>query len=239
VEVTQGKNVTDVAKALRVQHLIFSSLLHVKNTTKGRLAHVPHFDGKAEVEQYIRDSGVPAAFYLPGYFMSNLEMMIRPSEDGVLTWALPVGEEAKFPLVDIKADTGGSSIFLIYTPSEDAKRNYLLTQVRGKFIVGILRNRDSLLGTHILGATDYYTPKQILDTISSVTKKPTRYVQVSGDVYKSFLPEFMAQEMLENHLFIENPGYYGGDDLEKSHAILAEKLTSYEEYLKRTSAFKQ
>jgi len=214
VEVTQGKNVTDVAKALRVQHLIFSSLLHVKNTTKGRLAHVPHFDGKAEVEQYIRDSGVPAAFYLPGYFMSNLEMMIRPSEDGVLTWALPVGEEAKFPLVDIKADTG-------------------------KFIVGILRNRDSLLGTHILGATDYYTPKQILDTISSVTKKPTRYVQVSGDVYKSFLPEFMAQEMLENHLFIENPGYYGGDDLEKSHAILAEKLTSYEEYLKRTGAFKQ
>lgn len=38
--------------------------------------------------------------------MSNLETMVRPGQDGVLTWALPVGEKAEFPVVDIKADTG-------------------------------------------------------------------------------------------------------------------------------------
>lgn len=54
-----------MAKEVGVQHLIFSSLLSVKDTTKGCLANVPHFDIKAEVEQYIHDSGVPATFFLP------------------------------------------------------------------------------------------------------------------------------------------------------------------------------
>jgi hypothetical protein len=55
---------------------------------------------------------VPATFYLPGYFMSNLEQMIRPGEDGVLTLAFPIGEDVKFPLIDIKADTGTFDPFL-------------------------------------------------------------------------------------------------------------------------------
>jgi uncharacterized protein YbjT (DUF2867 family) len=106
VEIAQGKNVADVAKEVGVEHIIFSSLLNVTKTSEGRLTHVPHFDGKADIEQYIRDSGVPATFYLPGYFMSNLERMINPAQDGTLTLALPVGKEAKFPLIDIKNDTG-------------------------------------------------------------------------------------------------------------------------------------
>jgi uncharacterized protein YbjT (DUF2867 family) len=110
VEKTQGKNVADITKDVGVQHLIFSSLLNVTETSKGRLTHVPHFDGKADIEQYIRDSGVPATFYLPGYFMSNLDMAIRPGQDGVLTLALPVDKDAKFPLIDIRSDTGRSRV---------------------------------------------------------------------------------------------------------------------------------
>lgn len=106
IEVTQGKNVADIAKQLNVQHLIFSTLLNVTKESGGRLSHVPHFDGKADVEEYIREIGVPATFYVPAYFMSNFEQVIRPGEDGVLTVALPVTEEARFPLVDIKEDTG-------------------------------------------------------------------------------------------------------------------------------------
>jgi uncharacterized protein YbjT (DUF2867 family) len=105
-EVTQGKNVTDVAKEVGVKHLIFSSLLDVTKTTNGRLSHVPHFDGKAEIENYIRESGLPATFYLPGYFMSNFAMMVRKGKDGTLTLAYPVGKGAKFPLIDVAEDTG-------------------------------------------------------------------------------------------------------------------------------------
>ncbi|KAL1797068.1 hypothetical protein ACET3X_005608 [Alternaria dauci] len=193
-EITQGKNVADVSKDAGV----------------GRLTHVPHFDSKADVEQYIRDSGEPATFYLPGYFMSNLETMIRPGQDGVLTWALPVGRDARFPLIDIKSDTG-------------------------KFVKSIIKNRQSVLGARIFGAQDYYTPIQILDQLAKVTGKKTSFLQVDENTYKSFLPEFMAEELLQNHLFIENPGYYGGERLEKSHEILDEKLVGLKEFLEKSS----
>jgi uncharacterized protein YbjT (DUF2867 family) len=105
VEVSQGKNVADVSKEAGVSHLIFSSLLHVTKNSNGRLKNVPHFDGKAEVEDYIRASGVPATFFIPGYFMSNYKDMLQRGEDGSYTLAYPIGPEAKLPLIDI-SDTG-------------------------------------------------------------------------------------------------------------------------------------
>lgn len=107
-ELVHGKNVADAAKETGVQHLIFSSLLNVTETTGGRLKHVPHFDQKAQVEKYIQSIGVPATFVLAGYFMTNYpEMgMLLKSEDGVYTLAYPVSQNAKFPLVDIENDLG-------------------------------------------------------------------------------------------------------------------------------------
>jgi hypothetical protein len=231
-EITQGKNVADVSKDAGVQHLIFSSLLNVTKTSNGRLTHVPHFDSKADVEQYIRDSGVPATFYLPGYFMSNLETMIRPGQDGALTWALPVGKDARFPLIDIKSDTGKM------TPWGSPKAIVVANQWTGKFVKSIIKNRQSVLGARIFGTQDYYTPTQILDQLAKVTGKKTSFLQVDENTYKSFLPEFMAEELLQNHLFIENPGYYGGEGLEKSHEILDEKLVGLKEFLEKSSFVK-
>lgn len=106
VEISQGKAVADASKAAGVKHLIFSSLLNVKEASGGRLPNVSHFDGKAKIEQYIRDSGIPATFVLPGLFMSNLLTQIKKGEDGKLTLALPVPpEKAQVPLFD-PADTG-------------------------------------------------------------------------------------------------------------------------------------
>ena len=62
IEFAQGKNATDAAKAVGVSHIIFSSLHHVTEATKGRLAHVPHFGSKANIEKYIRQSGLNATF---------------------------------------------------------------------------------------------------------------------------------------------------------------------------------
>jgi hypothetical protein len=71
-----------------------------------------------------------------------------------------------------------------------------------------------------------------------VTGKKTQFMQIDETTYKSYLPEFMAQEMLENHLFIEEPGYYGGEGLEKSHENVEEKLVTFKEYLENTGTFK-
>lgn len=62
-------------------------------------------------------------------------------------------------------------------------------------------------------------------------------MQVDDKTYKSFLPEFVAQEFLENHLFMEKPGYYAGEGLEKSHGILEEKLVSWKEFVAKSDVF--
>ena len=111
IEYSQGKNVADVSKAVGVSHLIFSSLHHVKEESKGRLTHVPHFDSKANVEKYIRASGVGCSFVLPGYYMSNFTSMFKRAEDGSYQLFFPVGKEAKFPLFDAAKDTGKIPIF--------------------------------------------------------------------------------------------------------------------------------
>jgi hypothetical protein len=77
-----------------------------------------------------------------------------------------------------------------------------------------------VLGSRITGAEGYYTVSQILDQVTEATGKKAQFYQIDDKTYKSYLPDFMAQEMLENHFLIENPGYYNGEELEKIHAIL-------------------
>ncbi|OKP14029.1 NmrA-like family domain-containing protein 1 [Penicillium subrubescens] len=201
-----------------VQHLIFSSLLGVTKETGGRLKHVPHFDQKAHVEGYILEIGVPAMFVLPVYFMNSYTQipLLREGEDGVYTLAYPIGEGARFPLVDIVRDMG-------------------------KFVAAALKNRSETLGTQILSAADYYTPTRILAEFEEVTGKKTRFVQVDSETYKNFMPGLMGEEKLENHLFIERSGYYGGRSLKESHDLLGKagfKTSSWKDFLlEKTSLF--
>lgn len=108
-EIAQGKAVTDACKAAGVKHLIFSSLINVSEVSGGRLTHIHHFDGKAKIEQYIRGSGVPATFVLPGLFMSNLFTMIRNNGEGAYSLNLPVSpEKGQVPLFNAGGDLGKS-----------------------------------------------------------------------------------------------------------------------------------
>lgn len=106
VEVSQGKAVTDASKTAGVQHLIFSSLRNVTEISKGRLTHLAHFDSKAEIEDYIRASGVPASFVQPGFFMSNMfEMLSKQGDTYALEWPVDP-RKAQIPVFDVAEDTG-------------------------------------------------------------------------------------------------------------------------------------
>ena len=114
-EIAQGKAVTDASKAAGVKHLIFSSLINTTEASKGKLAHITHFDGKAKIESYMRQSGVPSTFVLPGMFMSGFFGMIRKLDDGSYGMNIPEGvsaDNAKTPLFDVVADTGTSPLQL-------------------------------------------------------------------------------------------------------------------------------
>lgn len=102
-----------------------------------------------------------------------------------------------------------------------------------------MKNRSEALGAQILAAADYYTPTRILAEFEEVTGKKTRFVQVDNETYKSFMPGPIAEEMLENHLFIGNPGYYSGQSLKWSHDRLKKagfQTTSWKKFLEKNKS---
>jgi uncharacterized protein YbjT (DUF2867 family) len=208
LEYSQGKNVADVSKAVGVSHLIFSSLHHVTEESKGRLTHVPHFDSKANIEKYIRASGVGCSFILPGYYMPNFKSMFIKAEDGSYQLFLPISKQAKFPLFD---------------PAENT----------GLFVKAAIKHADQLKNKQILAAAKYYTPEEIVDVFSQVTGKKAVFVQVTPEQYKAPLPPNMAQEFLENQQFVEDPGYYLGEPLEPSLKLLDSAPTTWPEFVKK------
>lgn len=191
--------------------------------TNGKLPHVYHFDGKAAVEEYARSQGIPAAFFMPGFYMSNLPgQMLTPSGAGnAWTLALPMPENAPIPMFDI-SDTG-------------------------KVVKSIVLNKAKVLGKRVLGAYKYMTPKEIIEEFKAAypeAAKTATFFSTPHDEYVDALkglgmPEFAAIELLENMRVMDEGGYYGGASLDESHALLSDPLTSWEEFLKKSPVLKE
>ncbi len=197
--------------------------------TKGKLSKVYHFDSKAKVEEYVRSIGLPAIFFMPGLYMSNIPgNMLRPGAAGTSDpWKLSFpgdGEASLVPIFDV-TDTG-------------------------KFIKGIVLHRRRLLGHRIPCATAYASPRQLLDEFRSAYPKAGRgaeLVRVPDDAYLAALkghgmPEFAAEELLQNMQLLgaEPGGYYGGTDLAEAHSILDEgdRPTTWVDFMRKTPLFK-
>lgn len=209
IEVQQGKNVADICKELNVQHLIFSSLPNTTELSNGKLPNIKHFDGKSDIDAYIRKLGVPMTSFQAGFYMSNFKDMFQKGEDGVYNLSVPIPPSTKIPLIDIENDTG-------------------------KFVSAIILKRSSLLNATVLGATYYISIEEAAKIV--VEGKPLKCLEVSGDIWKSFMPEHMAQEMLENYYLVRDYKYYGLDGeerLQESLKLLEEPPTTVEEYVKR------
>lgn len=223
-EIQQGKNMADAAKEAGVQHYIWSNLLNTTKSTNGDLSKIYHFDGKAEIGDYVKEIGLPYTYFLPGFYASNLPggMIRKNDQTGKYILALPSKPDAQIPIIDIEADTG-------------------------KFVKAILLDRESNLGKSIFAAENYYTPQQIIDGFKAAYPKAGEgmsYFEMPDDMFLRAMkgmgmPDHGAEEMLQNMKLL-NPeyGYYGGASLDESKAIVKEPLTPWGEFVKNAPAFK-
>lgn len=99
-----------------------------------------------------------------------------------------------------------------------------------------LKNSEKLNGQRLYAATRYYTAEEIVETFSKVTGKKATFIQVSGDQFKAALPDEIAQEMLENHLFIAEPGYFLGESLDGTLSLLDSQPTEWADFVKKNFA---
>lgn len=97
----------------------------------------------------------------------------------------------------------------------------------GKFIKGILNNREKTMGKQILGATNYMTFQEIIDVFKKVypeAGKTARYWEAPDDTWSDIMkgtgmPEVVVRELLENAKLLDSPGYYAGESLEWTHSV--------------------
>ncbi|KAH7087084.1 hypothetical protein FB567DRAFT_526880 [Paraphoma chrysanthemicola] len=211
-EVAHGRALADAAVAAGVPHYIYSTLPNAGKISGGTLKNMGHFDGKEEVEQYIRTLPLKSAFFAPGSFMSNFGATMTPHPVGDGKYALFnfVSAETKLPLIDTARDTG-------------------------KWIAAILADFPKYEGKVLSAATELYSFNQIVDAMSKASGKPVAYNQLPEQAWRSFLPPTMQDNVAEMMQFFQDYGYYGEDTEGKVKwsAIQAKgKLTTLDEYFK-------
>ena len=87
----------DAAMQAGVSHYVYTSVGSAHRNTG-----IPHFDSKWEVEQHIREIGLPATILRPVWFMENFTTFAKPSAEGILSLPMkPDRKLAMFALHDI------------------------------------------------------------------------------------------------------------------------------------------
>jgi uncharacterized protein YbjT (DUF2867 family) len=106
-EVQQGKNVADAAKKANVKHFVYSSVGGAERNTG-----IPHWESKWEVENIIRDLGLPATMIRPAAFMETY--YIDQVELGILKGKLADPIRGDKPYQTIATDDIGAFVALAF-----------------------------------------------------------------------------------------------------------------------------
>ncbi|KAI2921331.1 hypothetical protein CBS63078_2765 [Aspergillus niger] len=212
-EVAHGRALIDAAVAVGVPFYIYSTLPSISKISQGWLKNGGHFDGKEEVEQYIRTQPIRSAFVAPGSFMSNFHdtMAPRRMENGDYALLLPVPAHIRLPLIETEADLG-------------------------KWVAAILADFDQYEGEVLCCATALYSFEEIVQTMSRVSGKTVTYREVPVEIWATYLPELMRGYIVDMFTLFRVYGYYGDGTEEKvkwSAEQARGELTTLEEYLRK------
>ncbi|RMD43985.1 hypothetical protein DV735_g1141, partial [Chaetothyriales sp. CBS 134920] len=214
LEVQQGKTIVNASIAAKVDLLIWSSLINVTKVTGGRINTAYHFDGKAEVEEYAKSTGIPASYILPAVFMPEiLDNSFKKGENGEYLLNLPFDSKVRIPLID---------------PTHDP----------GLFVAAILLNPQETLNKHVVSSSGYLATSQIVEDFQTVTGRKAKLNTLPIDEWAALLPEGVRTELKGTFELIADPGYFAGepaDAVDKSLELLARsglpKPTSWKEYV--------
>jgi len=212
LEYKQGTSMADIAQEVGVEHFIWSSLPHVTKMTNGKLSKVEHFDSKAEVEEHIRSKKIPASFFQPGFFMSNLKTSLKPTDDGNFSMTSIWNPDTKVPMIEINKDTG-------------------------KFVAAALLKGPSTDSKRILGVSAWVSPNDIVAGIKEISGKEVKFTQIDEATLLKFMPgpPNIAEELTENMVLIRDFEYYGTGAQAESKAsmeMVDQPLTSFVEWAK-------
>ena len=141
-EWAQGMAAVDAAKAAGVDHYIWSTLPNVEKISGGAF-DVPHFTGKARVDELVRQAGFAHhTFVVAPFFYQNLNGMLAPQSqpDGSAAWSLPIDPTVKAIHMGDIAELGAVVAGAFLNPAAAGNGQYLP-------LVGSFLSFDDIVGT--------------------------------------------------------------------------------------------
>lgn len=183
-EIAQGKIAIQAAKNAGVNHFIWSTLPDVEKISNGKF-DVPHFTGKAKVDELIKNAGFENyTFVQPPFYFQNFTGMMspQPQQDGSTGWALPIDPSKKvIHMADI---------------------NDL-----GKVVTGAFLNPEKVgQGKYLSLATELNSFNEIIAAFRANGKEYS-ITQVPGELFSTFFEG--AKEISEMMAYFEAYTYMG------------------------------
>ena len=209
-EIAQGKTAIQAAKNAGVNHFIWSTLPDVEMISNGKF-DVPHFTGKAKVDELVKEAGFENyTFVQPPFYFQNLtgQMGAQPQQDGSIGWTLPIDPTVKgIHMSDIN-DLGKVVAGAFLNPAKVGNGNYL-----------------SL-------ATEFNSFNDILEAFKANGKEYS-FNQVPVEVFSSFFEG--AGEIAQMLAYFEAHTYMGPNSeaqIQLAREIATEGFTSLNEWIK-------
>lgn len=205
-EVKQATAAIQAAKAVGVNHLIWSTLPNVEAISGGEFK-VPQFTGKAKIDAIVKAAGFPRhTFVVPPAYYQNFTGPVGPQklQDGRFGWVLPIDPTVRcFHLGDID-ELGNIVAGAFAHPDETGDGAYLP-------LVGDFMSFNDLVGALNQSGHQF-----------SVT-------QVPREVYAGFFPG--ADALAETLAYYERYTYLGpglhGDEIALANKVAGKTPTTF------------
>lgn len=210
-ELAQGKTAIQAAKNAGVSHFVWSTLPDVETISNGTL-DVPHFTGKARVDELIKNAGFHYyTFVQPPFYFQNLngQLGAQPQQDGTLGWTLPI---------------------------DPAKKVIHMADINdlGKVVAGAFLQPDQVgHGSYLALATELNSFNDVLAAFQANGKTYT-FHQVPGDVFSTFFEG--AGEIARMMAYFEQYTYMGPDAADRiklANKIATEPFLTLDQWIKQ------
>jgi uncharacterized protein YbjT (DUF2867 family) len=208
-EIAQGKNAIDAAKAVGIEHFVWSTLPNVESISNGEF-EVPHFTNKAKVDDLVRSAGFKYyTFVQPPFYFQNLVGMMTPQskQDGSTGWTLPIDPSKKIIHMSDINDLGKVVAGAFSQPEKVGNGNYL-----------------SL-------ATELNSFNDIIKAYKDNGKEYS-FTQVPDEVFSTFFEG--AKEVAEMLKYFEKYTYMGTNSkpqIELAKEIATDELVTFDNWL--------
>ena len=189
------------AKDAGVKHFIWSTLPDVEAISGGKF-NVPHFTGKAKIDQVVKDAGFENyTFVIAPFYYQNLAGVLAPMKqtNGSIGWAFPLDPTLRVIHMGDINELGNIVAGAFAHPDEAGKGQYL-----------------PLVG-------DFMSFNEIVETLNRQGHNFS-YQQVPKEVFANFFPG--AKEIAEMFSYWEAHTYLGSDS--SAQIALANKTAGAE-----------